>query len=111
MNDIQSWIFGVLYTIAGYFLKKTIDRADKHDNEIRSIENNYLKKEDAESLKGDIEEIKKNYTPRKDFDEALHEIRDDLKDLNKNSISRDEFIGSQRELSNKLDQLMKMMMK
>lgn len=111
MNDIQSWIFGVLYAIAGYFLKKTIDRADKHDNDIRSIENNYLKKEEANALKDDIEEIKKNYTPRKDFDEALHEIRDDLKVLNKNSISREEFMGSQRDLSNKLDELMKLMMK
>lgn len=89
----------VLGTIS-YFLKRTMNRADKSETDIAVIKEDFVKKRDFEKQQekqdNAIKEIRDNYTPIethvKDFDEA----KQDIKEIKNDMLKKEDFI---REIS------------
>ncbi len=76
------WLFGLIVTgaiaIIGFFLKRTINQADRHDKEIKEIQLSYVTKDElkdiksdlnknVERLQADVDLIKENFIPKSDF--------------------------------------------
>lgn len=76
------WLFGIVATAAvgmiTYFLKRTMNKQDCHDDDINHIKLTYVTKDDLKDVKSefakntdklqkDVEEIKANCLTKKDF--------------------------------------------
>lgn len=76
------WLFGLIVTgaiaIIGFFLKRTINEADRHDKEIKEIQLSYVTKDELKDVKNDlnksigklqtdVEQIKESCLTKPDF--------------------------------------------
>ncbi len=92
------WIFGLGISIAmaiiGFFLKRTITQTDDHEKSINEIKRTYVTKNEMNDLKNDVnqsisklqsdvEQIKDTCLTKRDFYNAIAEVKDDIKGQNK----------------------------
>lgn len=84
INALPNVVLTVMLGIIGYFLKRTINLVDKHENEISDIKDKYVTKEEIGCLQSDlkseigklaagIDSLKDNYIRKDDF---VREIAD-----------------------------------
>lgn len=92
------WLFGLIVTgaiaIIGFFLKRTINEADRHDKEIKEIQLSYVTKDELKDgktdvnkaigkLQTDVEQIKDTCLTKKDYYNSINEVKDEIKTQNK----------------------------
>ena len=92
------WLFGLIVTgpiaIIGFFLKRTINEADRHDKEIKEIQLSYVTKDELKDVKTDVnkaigklqtdvEQIKDTCLTKKDYYNSINEVKDEIKTQNK----------------------------
>lgn len=92
------WLFDLIVTgviaIIGFFLKRTINEADRHDKEIKEIQLSYVTKDELKDIKTDVnksisklqtdvEQIKDNCLTKKDYYNSINEVKDEIKTQNK----------------------------
>lgn len=113
------WLIGLLLAAliaAVEFLGKRslFGKMDEMSNKIQAIDNNMVKKVDYEkahdkALK-DIEQIKKDYTPRDVHDRAFDEVRADIKKITENYLTKEDFFREQAKTESKLDRILDILM-
>lgn len=79
---IISGLGGLAIGVIGFFLKRTISRTDKHEEDIQKIRQEYATKSDLKDLK---QEIKAD----------LQKLMSDVADIKENAIGRDDFYRAQ----------------
>ena len=100
-----------LIATAEYLLKRSLfGRIDEMSSKIKNIDDNMVKKADYEkahdkALK-DIEQIKKDYTPRDVHNKAFDEVRSDIKKITENYLTKEDFFREQAKTENKLDRIL-----
>lgn len=92
------WLFGLIVTgaiaIIGFFLKRTINEADRHDKEIKEIQLSYVTKDELKDVKNDVnksigklqtyvEQIKDTCLTKKDYYNSINEVKEEIKTQNK----------------------------
>ncbi len=92
------WLFGLIVTgaiaIIGFFLKRTINEADRHDKEIKEIQLSYVTKDELKDVKNDVnksigklqtdvEQIKDTCLTKKDYYNSINEGKEEIKTQNK----------------------------
>ena len=92
------WLFGLIVTgaiaIIGFFLKRTINEADRHDKEIKEIQLSYVTKDELKDVKTDVnkaigklqtdvEQIKDTCLTKKGYYNSINEVKDEIKTQNK----------------------------
>ena len=92
------WLFGLIISgtiaIISFFLKRTINEADRHDKEIKEIQLSYVTNDELKEiktdlhysigkLKTDVEQIKENCLTKKDYYNSINEVKDEIKTQNK----------------------------
>lgn len=92
------WLFGLIVTgaiaIIGFFLKRTINEADRHDKEIKEIQLSYVTKYELKDVKNDVnksigklqtdvEQIKDTCLTKKDYYNSINEVKEEIKTQNK----------------------------
>lgn len=81
------WLFGLIISgaiaIISFFLKRTINEADRHDKEIKEIQLSYVTKDELKDIKTDVEQIKENCLTKKDYYNSINEVKDEIKTQNK----------------------------
>ena len=94
------WLFGLIISgaiaIISFFLKRTINEADRHDKEIKeiSLADNDKAKDELKDIKTDVnksigklqtdvEQIKENCLTKKDYYNSINEVKDEIKTQNK----------------------------
>jgi lipoate-protein ligase A len=101
-------LLGALIATAEYLLKRSLfGRIDEMASKIKNIMDNMVKKADYEkahdkALK-DIEQIKKDYTPRNVHNKAFDEVRADIKKITENYLTKEDFFREQAKTERKLD--------
>lgn len=114
---MNEWVVTTAITLGigviSYFLKRTMNEADKHGEEIRKIESNAITKDDlkesTEELKTDIRKIREDYTPKDMHEKAFDECRQDIKQIKADYITKDDFIREITKLDRKLDRMLEIM--
>ena len=66
---------------------------------------------DQEKLVRDIEQIKKDYTPRSVHERAYDEVRGDIKKITENYLTKEDFFREQAKTERKLDMILDILMK
>lgn len=92
------WLFGLIVTgaiaIIGFFLKRTINEADRHDKGIKEIQLSYVTKDELKDVKNDVnksigklqtdvEQIKDTCLTKKDYYNSINEVKEEIKTQNK----------------------------
>lgn len=92
------WLFGLIVTgaiaIIGFFLKRTINEADRHDKEIKEIQLSHVMKDELKDVKNDVnksigklqtdvEQIKDTCLTKKDYYNSINEVKEEIKTQNK----------------------------
>lgn len=92
------WLFGLIISgaiaIISFFLKRTINEADRHDKEIKEIQLSYVTKGELKDVKTDVnksisklqtdvEQIKDTCLTKKDYYNSINEVKDEIKTQNK----------------------------
>ena len=86
--------FRELLLLSVFFLKRTINEADRHDKEIKEIQLSYVTKDELKDIKTDVnksigklqtdvEQIKENCLTKKDYYNSINEVKDEIKTQNK----------------------------
>ncbi len=114
------WLIGLLVTaLIGavvFLVKRTLfSRVDDLAREVREIRDSTVRKgeyeKDQEKLVRDIEQIKKDYTPRSVHDRAYDEVRGDIKKITENYLTKEDFFREQAKTERKLDMILDILMK
>lgn len=116
---MNEWLAGAgittLIGIIGYFLKRTMNRVDRHDEDIDKIKVATVRTEtyndNLAELKTDIKQIREDYTPKtvhvKDYDEC----RKDIKQIKEDYIMKEDFYREINKVDKKLDYITDLMIK
>ncbi|CDC79769.1 putative uncharacterized protein [Clostridium sp. CAG:964] len=83
-------------SIIGYFLKRTISKQDKHEEDINHIKLTYVNKEELKELKNDT-------------NKGLEKLQQDVDDIKSNTLTKKEFMQSTNKLENKIDKMYDLM--
>lgn len=88
------WLFGLIISgaiaIISFFLKRTINEADRHDKEIKEIQLSYVTKGELKDVKTDVNksisklqtDVEQSLT-KKDYYNSINEVKDEIKTQNK----------------------------
>lgn len=92
------WVFGLIVAAAiaiiGFFLKRTVNQTDDHEKSINEIKRTYVTKDELKDLKmdvnksisklqTDVEQIKDTCLTKRDFLQAINEIKEENKEQNR----------------------------
>lgn len=88
------WLFGLIISgaiaIISFFLKRTINEADRHDKKIKEIQLSYVTKGELKDVKTDVNksisklqtDVEQSLT-KKDYYNSINEVKDEIKTQNK----------------------------
>lgn len=101
-------LLGGLVALAEFLLKRSLfGKIDEMSGKIQAIDNNMVKKADYEKAHDkalrDIEQIKKDYTPRDVHNKAFDEVRTDIKKMTENYLTKEDFFREQAKNERKQD--------
>lgn len=98
---------GLIIGIIGYFLKRTMSRVDKNEQDINSVKEIYTpsKTHDKhfEECKSEIKQIKEDYTPKQTHEKDFDECRNDIKQIKEDCITKEDFFREMGKFDRKLD--------
>ncbi len=90
------WLFGILCSgaiaIIGFFLKRTINQADRHDKEIKGIQLTYVTKDELKEVK---ESTQRSLDKQQN---SIEEIKDQM-------LTKADFYRQQTKTDNKIDKI------
>lgn len=90
------WLVGIVVTVVisiiGYFLKRTMTKQDKHEEDINHIKLTYVNKDELKEFKG---EMRKN----------IDKMQSDIAEIKENCLTKKDFMHAQNKTDAKLDKL------
>ncbi len=90
------WIVGIAVTIAigviSYFLKRTINKQDHHEEEIHHIKETYVTQAQLKEFKEETNGV-------------LNKLQKDIEDIKENSLKKSDFLRQQAGTDKKLDKM------
>ncbi len=92
--------------IIGYFLKRTIDRQDKVENDVNRLKENAVTEEDFRELKDMVSELRDKFVSKEEMRElkdTIKEIKASIDDIKENTVRDKDFIRSITRLESMLD--------
>lgn len=96
MNNAVWWVIttvaGLVITIIGFYLKRTIVAADEHGKAIQAIQLTYVTQDDFKSYK---------HQSRDD----IRQLTDDINDLKERCLSKEDYYRSQAAVNGRLDKI------
>lgn len=94
------WLVGLAATIAigviGYFLKRTMSKQDKHEEDINHIKLTYVTKDEFKELKNETAS-------------GIDKLQKDIEEIKENSLSKSDFYRSQSKTDDKIDKIYDML--
>lgn len=116
---MNEWIITTAITmgigVITYFLKRTMNQVDKHEEKISKINGEKVTKTDlresTEELKKDIRQIREDYTPKSIHEKNFDECKTDIKQIKAEYLTKDDFIREMNKMDRKLDQMLELMLK
>lgn len=119
--DTGTWWLAVLllgFATGGliYLLKRSLfGRIDELEETLKQVSETAVKKpeyeKDLAKMSGELEEIRRDYTPRALHDKCYDEVRMDVKTIMQTYLKQDDFFRELTNLNRKVDTMMKYMMK
>ncbi len=110
LNLILSLGASTILGVIAFFLKRSFNRLDGCEGELKSVRENTVSKseheEDMRSCRFAIQEIRDSYTPLPVHDKAYDECRNDIKHIKEDYITREDFYREQGKTDKKLDRIM-----
>lgn len=96
------WIVGTVATVAigiiSYFLKRTMSRQDKHEEDINHIKLTYVTKDELKELK-------------QETSGALEKLQTDVEEIKDKSLTKADFYRLQANTDGKIDKIYELLMK
>ena len=90
------WLFGLIVTgaiaIIGFFLKRTINEADRHDKEIKEIQLSYVTKDELKDVKNDL-------------NKSIGKLQTDVEQIKESCLTKPDFYRSQMQTDKKIDKI------
>lgn len=104
VNSILSLVVPTVVGIIGYFLKRTIAKADDCEKEIECIKSTYATQSSVEKIEKTLkDETAKFQTEIKD---RLEDVSTDLKDVQINYIHKNDFFKEMAKIDNKIERIL-----
>lgn len=85
-------------SVIGYFLKRTISKQDKHEEDINHIKLTYVNKDELKELKNDV-------------NKTLEKLQQDVDSIKENTLTKRDFLSVQNKTENKIDKIYDRLMK
>lgn len=96
------WLITIIVTVVigiiGYFLRRTMSRQDKHDDDIELIKLTYVTKDDLKIVK-------------EDFRGATDKLQSAIEDLKDNCLTKRDYIERQTQTEARLNQIYDLLLK
>lgn len=90
------WIVATVATIAvgiiSYFLKRTMNKQDRHEEDINHIKLTYVTRDQLKEFKEETNSV-------------LDKLQKDIEDIKENSLKKSDFLRQQANTDQKLDKL------
>ena len=109
------WLVGLMVSaVIGaltYLIKRSMfGKVDKLEERVEYVEKNYTLRKDHEDAfkecKEDIKGIRQDYTPKKLHEKDIDECRLDIKKMKEDYITKEDFFREQGKTDRKLDRIM-----
>ena len=113
------WLIGLLVTAlittVTFLIKRSLfSRADDLSKTVKEVQEETVKKADYEKAQdkteADIEQIRKDYTPKDTHSKDFDEVRQDIKRITENYLTKEDFFREQAKTDRKLDQILNILM-
>lgn len=114
--DAGTWWLAVLllgFVTAGlvYLLKRSLfGRIDEQERSLKEVRDTTVKKKDyekdLEKVSGELEDIRRDYTPRSVHDKCYDEVRMDVKTIMASYLTKEDFFREFSELDRKINLLL-----
>lgn len=109
-EQLLFWIIctvaGGAIAIIGYFLKRTIDRQDKVENDVNKLKENAVTEADFKELTAKVQELCDKFVSKeemRELKESIEKIRTSIDDIKDNTVREKDFIRSITRLESMLD--------
>ena len=109
-EQLLFWIIctvaGGAIAIIGYFLKRTIDRQDKVENDVNKLKENAVTEADFKELTAKVSELCNKFVSKeemRELKESIEKIRTSIDDIKDNTVREKDFIRSITRLESMLD--------
>lgn len=99
---------GGAIAIIGYFLKRTIDRQDKVENDVNKLKENAVTEADFKELTNMVSDLREKFVSKeemRELKETIKEIKSSIDDIKENTVRDKEFIRCITRLESKLDSM------
>ena len=111
MNEwVITTAIGLVISVIGYFLKRTMSQVDRHEAELRQAAGKEELREVNSNLSLEIKQIREDYTPKKAHEKDFDECRKEFKEIRANYLTKDDFIREINKMDRKLDRMRDIMM-
>lgn len=104
LKEGLSLIVPTVVGIIGYFLKRTIAKADECEKQIEYIKENYATQTSVERLEKNIKEESSKF--QNEIREKLDDVSSDLKDVQINYIHKNDFFKEMAKIDNKIERIL-----
>lgn len=113
------WLIGLLVTAlittVTFLIKRSLfSRVDDLSKTVKEVQEETVKKVDYEKAQdkteADIEQIRKDYTPKDTHSKDFDEVRQDIKRITENYLTKEDFFREQAKTDRKLDQILNILM-
>lgn len=92
---IITTVAGLAITIIGFFLKRTINTTDRHDEAIHRIQLTYVTKAELQDIKNQLQT-------------GIQGVASDVKEIKADSLTKDEFYRAIGDLAKQYEKLLDM---
>lgn len=94
MTTLGTLCIGVI----GYFLKRTMSRVDKTEEDVHHIKLTYVTTDQLRDFKGEVKA-------------DISGLEKDVKEIKEKCLTKDDFYRSQMDVNKKIDQIMEILLK
>lgn len=108
VNILTGAVITAIFGIIAYFLKRTMSRGDKNEQDIQGLKVNSVSKEDFKELKDDFFELNDKFATKEEVREvkkSLEKITGDIDFIKEKTVRSEDFLRVMTRLENKIDQI------
>lgn len=109
-EQLLFWIIctaaGGAIAIIGYFLKRTIDRQDKVENDVNKLKEHAVTKADFKELTAMVSELRDKFVSKegmRELKDTIKEMKTSIDDIKENAVRDKDFVRSITRLESMLD--------
>jgi len=118
VRGLEQWAITTAITLGigaiTYFLKRTMSRVDKSEDEIGKLKEDSIKKpelkENISELKSEIKQIREDYTPKETHEKDFDECKNEIKQIKSDYIMKEDFYRELNKVDRKLDYITNILM-